>query len=280
MRTFLLITIISLFSNKIDAQVGPYSKLEDFRLIGHVRKITITEFDSTKYVGNFPKGQLTPKDLSSPEYSTMQFDTNGLLQKIIYYGTDGQIKDFRTFVFDNKTRLLKHTIHNHNSIYNIWSFSYPDSCSVVIDITYPSDKKESSKEIYKLRQDGKIRQVLREYYKSDTLNFWSKQFMTHDPNMTSMHRTSMDDNSVSYLDIIDEHGNSIESIKIDGSIIWRTYRKFDDKSMILEEKTVCKEQTTIEKFSYQFDSYGNWIKKWTVKDGMSKFITTREILYY
>lgn len=281
MRFAILTLILVQNSFNIFAQTGQPTKLQDFGLFGHVKEIKTKNFLSINTDEGLSKGKLTPRELGANPIEIMKFDSMGLLKEEINYTANGSIHDFRIALFDENKKLLKYTIFKRDSsIYNEWNYKYPDSSLMVVEINYPSKKHEISKSFYRFRSDGKIKQIRTENYNSDTIVFWYQKIITHYSNMITIHGKSMDNNSASYISIMDDNGNTIESINIGDFINWRISRKFDEKSRIIEEKTFRDGEVTVETYSYKLDNYGNWILKVTEKNGNPSFITTREIIYY
>lgn len=281
MKLILLILILLPFNFILIGQIGTSTKLKEFELNGPVKEITTKNFVSVEKDKGLLQGELTPREIGSFSINILKFDTRGLLKQEVNSDSEGIVTDFRSLTYDGKARLLKYTIFKgDSSIYNEWDFSYPDLNSVIITTTYPSKENESSKSIYILNSNGKIKEIRNEYYKSDSLDFWDQKYLTYYSNTTAMHGKSMDNNSSSYLIIKDDLGNNIETINIGDLINYRISRKFDKNSMLQEEQKIKDGELNVETYSYEVDDYGNWTTKWTNKNGKAKFITTREIIYY
>jgi hypothetical protein len=211
----------------------------------------------------------------------MRYDSSGkIIDSVIYNYTGpvemhGKITDSFVFKYEEKESMFIRSHYSSNI--SLWMTDGAKTLTQICIITF-DDKGNNIEEKYFNGNRIMLQKIIQDY---------------NEPGRMIKKRRYIEANEI--LDVMytfnyDDSGNLIEVFMFDrnGTLLSKNEYEFDNKKNIVEEykfqdKRILDDRKNLEvrsTFKYEFDKYGNWIKKTTYIEGMPYIFEERSIEYY
>ncbi|MFJ1492301.1 hypothetical protein [Capnocytophaga canis] len=188
----------------------------------------------------------------------------GNLRELSTYNADGGLIEKRICKYDTKKNNIETNVYNSDGV-------------LKTKLTYKYDDKGNTIEINSYNSEGGLE--IKYTYKYDEKGNTIEKNEYYPPNSERAKFTISTSIALSQMSVEDDKEEKVSNF--DGSVEYRTTYKYDENGEIIEKKNY-RSQSNLEKrtYTYEYDKYGNWVKRITYKNDKPKFIAEREIEYY
>ncbi|MBI4945653.1 MAG: hypothetical protein HY840_04545 [Bacteroidetes bacterium] len=231
-------------------------------------------------------------DDTAQSKTTYEYDDKGNVLEVKNFGSNGSVGSSYTHQYNDQGMLTKTIAYNQGYLWITETLQYDSKGNITEDISNYADGSLKSKQLYKYDAKGNLIEE-NEYSPSDS-NLFPKgtsccnvHRYAYDDKGHKTEETDYDSNGdLAGVNKFDSKGNRIELhiyMKFDnknsGS---NSVYKYDDMGSIIEEQTDWTDGTfhSRNKYTYDYDKQGNWVKKIEFENDVPKYITVRDITYF
>lgn len=189
-----------------------------------------------------------------------RFDDKKNILELDSYEYDGTLKSKTVFTYDNNGKMVAAIEYNGDGSTSVkykWSYNYRGSISEEQRLNKSGDLDSRITYVY---DDKENKIEMKQYLKTDTTFYW-KEVYKYDEGGRMIGKD---------IDCFEKFQNTIETYQYDS--------KANKTGRDLHEKNG--EVYLAYRWEYEYDKYGNWIKKIEFKNNSPKIIITRMIVYF
>ena len=286
---FTIIVVLLLFAFILNAFKIPLEDNDwnDYGLKGKVKSFKMTTYKAEIHFGNIVKGERV-EDLLDDRDKEYFFDVNGNVRRVNDFNQDGTIRYRLEYKYDENGRNYETNSYRGDGILDDKCINrFNNKGKVDLRNNYNTEGKlyrseylrYNDKELISERKliynDGSST-IISYKYNADSkliLENW-----IYDSIFKEEHKELNIDNSFSLYEY-DNNGNKIEEVWSSGTKF--TY-KYNNQNTLIEIYKFADDGSLIErqKFTYEYDKIGNWIKRITYLNDKPIYIKERLFEYY